>query len=296
MNLISISSLSEHDIRAIWSLVDKPQAALVSNVAWSFEGNGIRTRTTFIRAFRELGMQFTELPNLLKTQERVVDLAGYLDPFFDLYVIRDTDHQRLEAFANASERPVINAMTASGHPCEVLTDAFYLERKFGNLKEARVCLWGPTTNVFRSWHELAAVLGFTITQVCEERFHERHASVEFLCEAPARADVVITDAWPGGTDHSALALSSEQLSSMGCPALLPTPPFTVGRELLLDPVAYDGFVGYEQKQLLLPVQKAILRWALAPTTAEPGEAERHHAVPHAMAARQPGRDRWLPFG
>ena len=48
---------------------------------------------------------------------------------------------------------------------------------------------------------------------------------------------------------------------MGSPALLPTPPFTIGREVLLDPVAYQGFVGYEQKKLLIPVQKAILRYA-----------------------------------
>jgi ornithine carbamoyltransferase len=58
-----------------------------------------------------------------------------------------------------------------------------------------------------------------------------------------------------------LALSSQHLSLMGNPALLPTPPFTIGRELLFDPVGYHGFVGYEQKQLLLPVQKAILRYA-----------------------------------
>jgi ornithine carbamoyltransferase len=261
MNLVSISSLSEHNIRAIWSLVDASQPQIGSNVAWSFEGNGIRTRTTFIRAFRELGMQFTELPNLLKTQERVVDLAGYLDPFFDLYVIRDTDHERLEAFANASSRPVINAMSASGHPCEVLTDAFYLHRKFTNLKDAHICLWGPTTNVFRSWHEMATALDIRITQVCDESFHEQHPSVEFLSKAPSHADVVITDSWPSGVDHSALALSNEHLSLMGGPALLPTPPFTIGREVLLDPVAYHGFVGYEQKQLLLPVHKAILRYA-----------------------------------
>ncbi len=206
-------------------------------------------------------MQFTELPNLLKTPERVVDLAGYLDPFFDLYVIRDTDHERLEAFANASSRPVINAMSASGHPCEVLTDAFYLDRKFTNLKDAHICLWGPTTNVFRSWHDIATALGFKITQVCDERFHEQHPSVEFLSSVPSHADVVITDSWPGGVDHSALALSSHHLSLMGNPVLLPTPPFTIGREILIDPVSYHGFVGYEQKQLLLPVHKAILRYA-----------------------------------
>lgn len=260
MNLISLSSLTEKNIRAIWSLVDGPQSPIQSQVAWSFEGSGIRTRTTFIRAFRELGMQFTELPNLLKTPERAVDLAGYLDPFYDLYVIRNTDHARLEDFAKASSRPVINAMSAGGHPCEVLTDAFYLDRRFNSLKNARICLWGPTTNVFKSWHELAAALGMKITQVCEERFHEQHPSVEFLSKAPKHADAVITDSWPHGVDHSALALSSQHLAAMANPALLPTPPFTIGRELLFDPAAYQGFVGYDQKQLLLPVHKAILRY------------------------------------
>jgi ornithine carbamoyltransferase len=261
MNIVSLSSLSEQDVRAIWSLVDAPAQPRRSNVAWSFEGNGLRTRTTFIRAFRELGMQFTELPNLLKTQERVADLAGYLDPFFNLYVIRDMDHKRLEAFANASVHPVINAMSAGGHPCEVLTDAFYLDKIFKDLKQAHICLWGPTTNVFRSWHELAIALGFRITQVCEEEYHESNPAIDFMSTAPSHADVVITDSWPSGIDHSALALSDRHLALMGRPALLPTPPFTIGREVLFDPVAYAGFVGYEQKQLLLPVQKAILRYA-----------------------------------
>jgi ornithine carbamoyltransferase len=82
-----------------------------------------------------------------------------------------------------------------------------------------------------------------------------------MSTAPSQADVVITDSWPSGVDQSALALSDQHLVLMGRPALLPTPPFTIGREVLLDPVAYPGFVGYEQKQLLLPVQKAILRYA-----------------------------------
>jgi ornithine carbamoyltransferase len=261
MNVVCLSALSEQDVRAIWSLVNTPCEPRRLNAAWSFEGNGIRTRTTFIRAFRELGMQFAELPNLLKTQERVADLAGYLDPFYDLYVIRDTDHQRMEAFASASSRPVINAMSAGGHPCEVLTDAFYLDQRFQGLKHAHICLWGPTTNVFRSWHELAFVLGLQLTQVCEEKYHEPHPAVDFISTVPPQADVVITDSWPSGVDHSTLALSEQHLLLMGQPALLPTPPFAVGREVLFDPVTYPGFVGYDQKQLLLPVQKAVLRFA-----------------------------------
>jgi ornithine carbamoyltransferase len=48
---------------------------------------------------------------------------------------------------------------------------------------------------------------------------------------------------------------------------LPTPPFSIGRELSFDPLTYSGFAGYQQKELLLPVQIAIVRFALNETEA-----------------------------
>jgi ornithine carbamoyltransferase len=112
--------------------------------------------------------------------------------------------------------------------------------EFDQVQDAHLCLWGPTTNAFRSWHELATVQGFKITQVCDEQFHEQHPSVQFMSKAPSHADVVITDSWPIGIDHSMIALSCQHLSLMGNPGLLPTPPFTIGREILFDPVGRNS--------------------------------------------------------
>ncbi len=42
MKLVFLSSPSEMDVHASWALVDMPQLPTGSNVAWSFEGNGIR--------------------------------------------------------------------------------------------------------------------------------------------------------------------------------------------------------------------------------------------------------------
>lgn len=272
MDLLQLSDLQPADIRHIWSLVnDGASPVLSGTVGWSFEGSGIRTRTTFIQAFRQLGLAFTELPRLLQTSERPEDLAGYLDPFYALYVVREPDHARLSAFAKASRRPVINAMSAQGHPCEVLTDAYYIDTAIRSLRDARVCLWGPSTNVFRSWHELAQVEGFELVQVCDRRFHEPLPQVAFAepSHLPGAVDIVITDSSPAHAGSGAAAqpaltpLTAEHLAALGSPALLPTPPFMLGRELALDPLAYPGFVGYAQKQLLLPVQAAIVRWALA---------------------------------
>lgn len=261
MNLVALADLSADDIYTIWSLVGAEAPALAGTAAWSFEGNGVRTRATFLQAFRELGLAVTELPNLLKTAERVEDLAGYLDPLFALYVIRESDHGRLRAFARASSRPVVNAMSSQGHPCEVLADAYFVDRHIAPLRSATVCLWGPTTNVFRSWHELAAVLGIRVVQVCEERYHEAGIGVQLSAAPAGRPDIVITDAWPAHAEPPP-PLTVADLAQMGSPPLLPTPPFGIGRELAFDPLAYAGFVGYRQKQLLLPVHRAILRFAL----------------------------------
>jgi ornithine carbamoyltransferase len=260
MKLLRISDLSRADVRAIWGLVANPEMQITGTVAWSFEGNGIRTRTTFIQAFRDLGLTFTELPNLLKTGERTCDLAGYLDPFYEMYVIRESNHARLAEFAASTRRPLINAMSSEAHPCEVLTDAYYVETKLRPLEGARVCLWGPPTNVLRSWHELAGVLGFTVIHVCDAQYHEPTANVLFVATFPTEIDIVITDSWPTGIEDVAWSLSEEHLAHMGHPRLMPTPPFSIGRELAFDPLTYSGFVGYQQKELLLPVQKAIMSY------------------------------------
>ncbi|RDU98988.1 ornithine carbamoyltransferase [Trinickia dinghuensis] len=258
MKLISLTDLSAADIRSIWTLAGKPAARLSGNVAWSFEGNGIRTRSTFLQAFRALNLEYIELPNLLKTSERACDIAGYLDPLYDFYVIRESNHARLAEFAIASRRPVINAMSSDGHPCEVLTDAYYIDSVLMPIERARICLWGPTTNVFRSWHELAAVLKLQLVHVCDSRFHRDLPHVVFTDKPDSTADVVITDGWSKEIDAADWSLTEQHLAAMGNPKLLPTPPFIIGRELSFDPCGYDGFTGYEQKKLLVPVQIAVL--------------------------------------
>lgn len=268
MHLLRITDLSVADIHAIWDRAEREDTPRSGTVAWSFEGKGIRTRTTFMAAFRALGLDCTELPDLLKTAERPCDLAGYLDDHYALYVIRESNHARLAELAQASRRPVINAMSALEHPCEVLADAGWIHRHLKPIDQARICLWGPSTNVFRSWHGLAQVLGLQITQVCPAVFHETQPQVRFCTEPPSQVDVVITDAWPAGTEHAAVPLTEAHLVAMNHPALLPTPPFSIGRELAFDPVLAPGFVGYAQKRMLMPMQRALIAHLLDRASAQ----------------------------
>lgn len=258
MKLIRLDDLAPHDIRTIWSLASAPPRRLSGTVGWSFEGNGIRTRTTFIQAFRDLGLDYIELPNLLKSDERPQDLAGYLDPFYVAYVVRESNHARLQAFADASRHPVVNAMSSAGHPCEVLSDAHAIASLMGPIERLRIGLWGPPTNVLRSWHELAAVLGLDVRHFCPEPFHADHPRVRFSAVPDQAVDLLVTDAWPKGFEDGAWSLTPERMARLGQPKLLPTPPFTIGRELGFDPLTTPAFVGYGQKRALLPVQRAVL--------------------------------------
>ncbi|PWQ99556.1 ornithine carbamoyltransferase [Leucothrix arctica] len=264
LNLLNIDDLSQEDIYKIWDSANNGTAdKLEANIAWSFEGNGIRTRTTFVQTFQTLGVNFVELPNFLKTNESVEDLASYMDAFYSMYVIRESNHQRLKAFAAATTKPIINAMSSEAHPCEVLTDAYYLSTKFESLTNVRILLWGPVTNVFKSWHSLSGVLGLNMTHYCPSEYHQDTKNVTYTDQLTGHYDVVITDAWPKGFSDSNYCLSNDHLRGMSSPMVLPTPPVTVGNELKQPLYDTENFVGYEQKALLLPIQIAIVSYLLS---------------------------------
>lgn len=270
-DLLSLGDLTRAEVESIWRDAEAGGGAPLpggGTVACAFEGHGARTRSAFAQALRRLGLHATDLPGLLRTAERPSDLAAYLDPLHVAYVVRDPDHARLAAFARASARPVVNAMSALEHPCEVLADAFFVHSRLRPLAQARVCLWGPTTNVFRSWHALAALFGVRLLQVVRPLPDDLPDHVDGV-EAPDRpVDLVVTDAPPADAAPGTWTpLTPRHLAALGQPALLPTPPFGIGRELAFDPVTAPGFVGHAQKQLLLPVQQALLRHLLTKTPA-----------------------------
>ena len=250
--LIDTHSLNSETIAQIWRLVDAADTPPpIGLVAFSFQGSGTRTRTTFLQALANLGLNSIELPVFLDTKERAQDLAGYLDPFYSLYIIRYHDHDRMKSFSDASRRPVINAMSSLEHPCEALSDAYWFHTTVKPLDQASILLWGPVTNVLRSWANVARACGAKVRHIDKV--------TEIL---PGNVDLVVTDGWPQKHTERYSSLTEDCLERMGSPLLLPTPPFTIGQELDFDPVTYANFAGYDQKLHLSKVQKAIIRYVL----------------------------------
>jgi len=232
--------------------------------------NSLRTRATFLKAFTDLDLTAIELPNLLKTSEEKRHLAGYLDQWIDLYVIRESDHAILEEFANASSRPVINAMTAWEHPCEVLSDAFWLWERFGDLKGLKFCILGPSTNVLNSWVQFCRLAGLAFSRVIPDSFNDptgipdAQNITNSLEEGLRGADVVLTDAWPEGFHDAAYQLTPSKLDVANRNVIvIPCPPFNTDNEVDHALIDSPAFAGYSQKRDLYTVHKAILVALLA---------------------------------
>jgi len=265
-HLLAIADLAPADVARILARARELQSAPPPSLAgracvYSFEGNSLRTRATFLKAMAALKLTAIELPNLLKTAEDKRHLAGYLDQWAEGYVIRESNHEALEAFARASRRPVINAMSAQGHPCEVLGDAFWLEQHFGDLRRLRVTLVGPATNVLRSWAELCALLGIAAAHACPPGYAplEGVRAAQTLDEALVGANAVFTDAWPAGFDDPAYRVTLAALERAAPDAVvIPCPPFNTAREVAPEVIASPRFAGYAQKAGLYHVQMAIL--------------------------------------
>ncbi len=231
--------------------------------AYSFEGNSLRTRATFLKALNALQIQAIELPNLLKTKETKHHLAGYLDNWLDLFIIRESNHAELKNFAEASRRPVINAMSGYEHPCEVLADLFSVRQHFGTLKDLKFCLVGPTTNVLRSWALLCEKMGLDYIQVIPAEFQSdpsisNHATIQ-LQEGIRDANVILTDSWPENFNDHNYQITPEALKQAFPEAwLIPCPPFDTQREVSQQAIESNYFAGYDQKSCLYPVQSAII--------------------------------------
>jgi ornithine carbamoyltransferase len=192
----------------------QPASGNQRRVATIFDGPAFRTRLAFDAALSNLRVHHVPLQVRLGEREPVSDTAAILSGAVDAVVIRTSDHAAVMELAHHSEIPVINAMTGSSHPCEVISEAFTILERRGELDGLRVTFVGEDTNLCRTWCELTTIFDLSVTQVCPpgwelpDTFLEslrQHGQVGRVVVTPdldvgvAGADVIYTDGWPRTT-------------------------------------------------------------------------------------------------
>lgn len=177
-----------------------------------FEKASTRTRVSFSVAAWELGAQSLDLPvgqTQLGRGEPIRDAARVLARYLHCVVIRTFGQERVEEFARWSSVPVINGLTDSHHPCQILADLLTARERLGTIEGLRVAWVGDGNNVANSWIEAASILGFElriaspegyrpdagILAAAEARGPGRVRLVGSPQEAVQGANVVTTDVW-----------------------------------------------------------------------------------------------------
>ena len=135
-------------------------------LAMIFEKSSTRTRVSFEAGMNQLGGSAIFLsPNdsQLGRGEPLEDTARVLSQMVSAVMIRTDHHQKLIDFSQASSIPVINGLSDSCHPCQLLADLQAIRAEFGHLEDLKVVWIGDGNNMCQTYCEAAGIFGFNLT-------------------------------------------------------------------------------------------------------------------------------------
>ena len=122
-------------------------------LAMIFEKPSTRTRVSFETGMFQLGGHALTLsPNDLQLSrgESIAYTARTLSRYVNVVMARVYDHKSLETFARNSSIPVINGLSDSYHPCQILADLMTIKEHKKNLKKIKIAWIGDGNNVCNS--------------------------------------------------------------------------------------------------------------------------------------------------
>ncbi|MCA0899125.1 ornithine carbamoyltransferase [Microbulbifer agarilyticus] len=173
-----------------------------------FEKSSTRTRVSFEAGMAQMGgsaLFLSPRDTQLGRGEPIEDSARVISRMVDMVMIRTFGHNVLERFAEYSKVPVINALSDSYHPCQLLADLqTYVEHR--GSPEGKAVAWvGDGNNMCHSYINAALMYDFELRIACPEgydpdesivaRAKDRVKIVRTPQEAVSGADWVATDVW-----------------------------------------------------------------------------------------------------
>lgn len=194
---------------------EKPFAG-PKTVAVIFDKTSTRTRVSFAVGISELGgvpLIMDSGVSQLGKKESVADTARVLDRQVAQIVWRTYAQSGLEEMANHSAVPVINALSDSWHPCQLLADLMTIRERFGKTQGLKIAYIGDAANnMGNSYLVACAMAGMHVSIASPKGYEPDSATVKRANEIAAftgatievtntpersaeHADVVATDTW-----------------------------------------------------------------------------------------------------
>ena len=187
-------------------------------LAMIFEKSSTRTRVSFETGMYQLGGHALFLSNRdihLGRGEPVKDTARVISSMCDMVMIRTFEHSMIEEFASYSKVPVINGLTDSYHPVQLLADYMTMV-EYGVDENAVVAYIGDGNNMTHSWMMLAAKLGFEL-RIATPKGYEVDGEVleDALRMAKESGSVIKVSNDPKEAVYGATIVTTDTWASMG---------------------------------------------------------------------------------
>ena len=173
-----------------------------------FEKSSTRTRVSFETGMTQLGghaIYLAPTGSQIGRGEPLKDTARVLSKMVDCIMLRTFEHEKLEEFSSYSDVPVINGLSDSFHPCQLLADLLtYIEAR-GSIENKNVVWLGDGNNMCHSYMNAARIFNFQFIVSCPKEFvpnskifesSKRNTSIEHdPYKAVDGADLIVTDVW-----------------------------------------------------------------------------------------------------
>jgi ornithine carbamoyltransferase len=280
-DLLRASDLVPAEIEALLDLagelkLDRSPRLPGKTLGLIFGQPSTRTRISFAVAIVQLGggyVTLTPQEMQLSRGESVSDTGHVLSRYLDALAIRVLSHEELEAWAESTEIPVINALTSVEHPCQALADALTIRQRHGALEGVRIAWVGDGTNVLVSLAHIAKLTGMEVIAACPDGYDPPAGTPVTLVRDPREAadgaDVLVTDIWvslgqeeererrlrdlePYRLDEGLIEVAGPDAVVLHC---LPAHP---GEEITPGALYGDHSAVWDEAENRLHVQKALL--------------------------------------
>ena len=140
-----------------------------------FEKSSLRTRLSFYLAIKQLGggtltLRSNEL-HLGQGGESISDTAKILSTYGDGFMLRTDSDKKIEDFKKYLSIPIINGLSPSSHPTQVLSDVFTVEEiKKKPISKLNICWIGDSNNVLDSLIAASVKFSFKLSIGCPKNF------------------------------------------------------------------------------------------------------------------------------
>ena len=176
-----------------------------------FEKSSLRTRLSFYLAIKQLGGSTLTLRpdelHLSKGGESIGDTAKILSTFGNAFMLRTDSDKKLNEFKEHLSIPMINGLSPSAHPTQILSDIFTIEEiKKKPISKLNITWIGDCNNVLNSLIAASVKFDFRLTVGCPKDYRPNPSIIKWTkeckkkiyifndaCKAANKADVILTD-------------------------------------------------------------------------------------------------------